>query len=88
MHVPKYKLAIEVDELGHCTRDLKAEIKRQQKIEKELNCKFIRIDPSRENVNIIDGYSRIRDYMTESTSKAKKKKKQEKKQLMKFQIDY
>ena len=36
MHVPKYKLAIEVDELGHCTRDIKAEIGRQQKIEKEL----------------------------------------------------
>ena len=47
MHVPKYKLAIEVDELGHCIRDLKAEIKRQQKIEKESNCKFIRIDSSR-----------------------------------------
>ena len=79
-----------MDELRNCTRDLKAEIKKQ-KIEKELNCKFIRIDPSRENVNIIDEYSRIRDYMIESTNKATKKqqkKKQEKRQLMKFQIDY
>ena len=32
MYVPKYKLTIEVDELGHCTRDLKSEIERQQKI--------------------------------------------------------
>ena len=70
VYVPKYKLAIEVDELGYCTRDLKAEIKRQQKIEKELNCKFIRIDPSRENFNIIDEYRRIRDYMVVSTNKA------------------
>ena len=62
-----------MDELGHCTRDLKAEINRQQKTEKELNCKFIRIDSSRENFNIIDEYSRIRDYMTESTNKATKK---------------
>ena len=29
MYVPKYKLAIEVNELGHCTRDIKAEIKSQ-----------------------------------------------------------
>ena len=92
MYVPKYKLAIEVDELGYCTRDIKAEIKRQQKIEKELICKIIRIDPSREHFNIIGEYSRIRDYMIESTNKATKKatknKKQEKRQLMKFQIDY
>ena len=73
IYVPKYKLAIEVDELGNCARDIKAEIKRQQKIEKELNCKFIRIDPSRENVNITDEYSRIRDYMIESTNKATEK---------------
>ena len=72
MYVPKYKLTIEVDELGDCTRDLKAEIKRQQKIEKELNCKFIRIDPSREHFNMADEYSRIRDYMIESTNKATK----------------
>ena len=73
MYIPKYKLAIEVDELRHCTRDINAEIKRQQKIEKELNCKFIRIDPSRENFNIIDECSRIRDYMIDSTNKATKK---------------
>ena len=36
MYVPKYKLVIEVDELGHRTRDLKAEIKRQIRIEEEL----------------------------------------------------
>ena len=46
-YVPKYKLAIEVDELGHCTRDIKSEIERQNKIEKELDCKFIRTDPKK-----------------------------------------
>ena len=34
LHVPKYSLAIEVDELGHCTRDIKSKIQRQNKIEK------------------------------------------------------
>ena len=33
-YVPKYKPATEVDELGHCTRDIKSEIERQNKIEK------------------------------------------------------
>ena len=36
MYIPEYKLEIEVDELGHCTRDLKSEIERQKKIEEEL----------------------------------------------------
>ena len=40
LYVPKYKLAIEVDELGHCTREIKSEIESQNKIEKELDCKF------------------------------------------------
>ena len=30
MYIPEYKLAIEVDELGHCTRYLKSEIERQK----------------------------------------------------------
>ena len=48
-YVPKYKVAIEVNELGHCTRNIKSDIEKQSKIKKELGCKFIRIDPSREN---------------------------------------
>ena len=54
LYVPKYKLAIEVDKLGHCTRNIENEIERQQEIEQRLGCKFIRIDPSRENFNIFD----------------------------------
>ena len=30
LYVPKYKLAIEVDELNHCTRNIKDELKRQK----------------------------------------------------------
>ena len=29
LYVPRYKLAIEVDELGHCPRDIKSEVERQ-----------------------------------------------------------
>ena len=39
----KYKLAIEVDELGHTNRNINNEIERQKALEKELNCVFIRI---------------------------------------------
>ena len=49
LYVPKYKVAIEVNELRHCTRNIKSDIEKQSKIKKELGCKFIRIDPSREN---------------------------------------
>ena len=44
-----YKLAIEIDEFGHCDRTNENE--RKEEIEEELNCKFIRIDPDEENFN-------------------------------------
>ena len=74
MYIPEYKLAIEVDKLGHCMRDLKSEIQRQKRIGEELGCKFIRIDPSRENFDIVDEFSRIKDDLLKSTNKATKKK--------------
>ena len=49
----KHKLAIEVDERGHNDRELESEIERQKALEKELDCKFIRINPARENFNIL-----------------------------------
>ena len=85
MYIPEYKLAIEVDELGHCTRDLKSEIERQKRKEEELGCKFIRINPSRENFDIVAEFSRIKDYLLKSTNKATKKKT--KKETKKETID-
>ena len=41
----KYKLAIEIDELGHNDRNTDHKIKRQREIKKELDCVFIRINP-------------------------------------------
>ena len=44
-YFPKYKLAIEVDELGHKDRDQTKENKRQKDLKEYLACKFIRINP-------------------------------------------
>ena len=52
LYFHKYKLAIEVDELGHADRNLSNEIERQKALEKELDCVFIRINPDEENFNI------------------------------------
>ena len=44
-----FKLAIEIDKNGHINRNIDYEIKRQKAIEQELDCKFIRIDSSKED---------------------------------------
>ena len=43
-----------------------------------MGCKFIRIDPSRENFDIVDEFSRIKYYLLKSTNKATKKKAKKK----------
>ena len=48
----KYKVAIEVDELGHNDRNIDYEIQRQQALERELACVFIRINPDAADFNI------------------------------------
>ena len=45
----KDNLAVEVDEKGHVDRGLIFEKKRQEALEKKLDCKFIRINTSKEN---------------------------------------
>ena len=45
-------LAIEIDEKGYTDRDLEFEKKRQEALEKELNCTFIRINTSKENFDV------------------------------------
>ena len=45
LYFHKYKLAIELNELGHGNRNFNDEIERQKALEKELNCVFIRINP-------------------------------------------
>ena len=68
----KHKLAIEVDEQGHEDRNFKCEIKRQEAVGEKLSCKFIRINPAKENFNIFDEICRIHHYIVESNEKLNK----------------
>ena len=43
LYFHEYKLAIEVDELGHNDRNIGYEIQRQKALKRELNCVFIRL---------------------------------------------
>ena len=48
----QYKLAIEIDELGHNYRNTDYKIKRQREIEKERNCVFVGTNPDSADFNI------------------------------------
>ena len=52
LYFHEYKLAIEVDELGHADRNINNEIERQKALKKELNYVFIRINPHEKDFNI------------------------------------
>ena len=67
LYFHKYKLAIEVDELGHADRNLSNEIERQKALEKELNCVFIRINPDEKNFNIFREINKIHRHIKKST---------------------
>ena len=54
-----YKLAVEIDEKGYKDRNEEHESQRQKKIEKKLGCKFIRINPDKENFNISKAKNKI-----------------------------
>ena len=57
--INEYKLAIEVDELGHTNRNIHNEIERQKTLEKELKCIFIRINPDEKDFNIFKEINKI-----------------------------
>ena len=59
LYFHKYKLAVEVDELGHCDRNTNYEIERQEAIKEQLGCVFIRINPNEENFNIFNAINKI-----------------------------
>ena len=48
----EYCLAVEIDEKGHTDRDLIFEQKREEALEKKLNCTFIRFNTSKENFDV------------------------------------
>ena len=70
LYFHKYKLAIEVDELGHNDRNIDYEIQRQQALERELNCVFIRINPDAVDFNIFREINKIHRHIKKSSKKS------------------
>ena len=68
----KYKLAIEVDELGHNDRNIDYELQRQQALERELSSVFIRINPDAIDFNIFKVINKIRRHINQLTKQQTK----------------
>ena len=67
-----YKLAVEIDEKDHQDRDISRKIERQKSLERELRCKFIRIDPDKENLNMLKAQNEIFGHIKELTKELSK----------------
>ena len=52
LYFPEHKLAVGVDEKVHLDRNKDEDKKREKEIKKELDCEFIKINPSKECFNI------------------------------------
>ena len=54
-----YMLAIEIDDSGHCEKNIAYELKRQKSIEQELGFVFIKIDPGKKVFDIYKAIDEI-----------------------------
>ena len=81
-YLPKHKLAIEINKLGHVDRINDPE--RQLAIEKELDCKFITVNPAKERFNVFNEIGIIQTFIAESNKKLTEKstKKSTKKSII------
>ena len=77
LYFHEYKLAIEVDELGHNDRNIDYEIQRQQALERELNCVFIRINPDAVDFSICKEINKIHRHINQSTIQQTEQKTKE-----------
>ena len=77
LYFHKYKLAIEVDELGHADRNVNNEIERQRALERELNCVFIRINPDATDFNIFKEIYKIHRHINQLNKQQTKQKTKE-----------
>ena len=66
LYFHKYKLAIEVDKLGHADRNINNEIEGQKALEKELTCVFIRINRDEKDFNIFKEINKIHRHIKKS----------------------
>ena len=68
----KYKLAIEVDELGHNDRYIDYEIQRSKALERELDRVFIRINPDAADFSIFKEIKKIHRHINKLTKQQTK----------------
>ena len=54
LHFHGYKLAIEIDGNRYSDRNIDHEIKIQKEIEQGFGCKFVRIDPDKEDFEFLE----------------------------------
>ena len=69
MHFYDCKLTIKIDENEHSDKNIDYKIKRKKAIEQEPDCKFIRIDPDKEEINIFSAFNEIFRRIKQSTKK-------------------
>ena len=80
----KYKLATEIDELGHNDRNIDYEIQRQRALERKLNRVFIRINPDAVEFNIFREIKKMHRYIKKSSKKSLRDKISKKLLELKF----
>ena len=66
----EYKLAIEVDELGHNDSNIDYETQRQRATKKELGCVLIRVYLHQKNFHIFKAMNKIHRDIKKSTRKS------------------
>ena len=77
LYFHKYKLAIEVDELGHADRNASDEIESQRALERELNCVCIRIDPDAPKFSMLREINKIYRHINQVTKQQTEQKTKE-----------
>ena len=82
-YFPKYKLAVEIDELSHADRDSVKEKKRQTEIAEYLDCKFIWINPDKKDFSAYNGHGEIYKYFDKFKKRETKGLKKENEKLRK-----
>ena len=70
LYFHKYKLTIEVDELGHNDRNIDYETQRQQALERERGCVFIRINPDAIDFKIYKEINKIHRHIKKLSKKS------------------
>ena len=66
-------MVVEVDEKAHLDRIKDEDKKRKKEIKEDLDCEFIRVNPSKEHFSINVELGKIHNHIIESTKKLAKK---------------